>query len=54
MKVKRLSLCLHIVMLLVAAIAVTACGNKIHTMQVEDGVVKMDGKPYIVASAEID
>ena len=41
-------------MLLVTAIVVGACGDKKHTLLVEDGVLKMDGKPYTVASAEID
>ena len=54
MKVKRLSLCLYLVMFLVTAIVVGACGDKKHTLLVEDGVLKMDGKPYTVASAEID
>ena len=41
-------------MFLVTAIVVGACGDKKHTLLVEDGVLKMDGKPYTVASAEID
>lgn len=54
MVVKRISLCLYMVAFFVTAIAIGACGNKKHSLVVEDAVIKMDGRPYIVASGEID
>ena len=42
------------IVLFVTAVALGACGNKKHSFKVENGVVKMDDRPYFVASAEID
>ncbi len=54
MIVKKISRYLYVILFFVAALAIGACGNKKHSLLVEDGVLKLDGEPYIIASGEID
>lgn len=50
---KRINVFLSIIVFFVACMLV-ACGEKKHSLVVENGDIKVDGETYLVASAEID
>ena len=42
------------ILLIVTAMAFTACGNNKRIMSIENATFMLDGNPYVVASAEMD
>ncbi len=51
---KRLNFCINIFLFFVVAVAVASCGDKKHSLQVEDRQIRVDGQNYLIASGEID